>query len=62
MFVLPLRYSFDIWFILFLMNYDGVQARRQRAELLQLRSNAHNAAARVNWIKHGDLLSKKLAW
>lgn len=44
------------------MNDDGVQARRQRAELLQLRSNAHNAAARVNLIKPGDFLSKKLAW
>ncbi|KAI0507876.1 hypothetical protein KFK09_014004 [Dendrobium nobile] len=38
------------------------RAKRQRAEHLRLRSNAHNAAARVNWIRHGDLLSRKLAW
>ncbi|XP_020578081.1 uncharacterized protein LOC110023145 isoform X2 [Phalaenopsis equestris] len=38
------------------------RAKRQRAELLQMKSNAHNTAAHVNLMKYGDLLSRKLAW
>ncbi|PKA57147.1 hypothetical protein AXF42_Ash002451 [Apostasia shenzhenica] len=36
------------------------RAKRQRAEYLRLRGNLHSAS-RVGWIKHGDILSRKLA-
>ncbi|KAK8921917.1 hypothetical protein KSP39_PZI019957 [Platanthera zijinensis] len=35
------------------------RAKRQRAEHLRLKSNTHNDAGHVDWIKHEDLLSRK---
>lgn len=37
------------------------RAKRQRAEHLRLKSNTHNDAGHVDWIKHEDHLSRKLA-